>query len=461
MVSAEELALPEIEALFCAHVGKAPARRITAFWAEALSSRQKTRADLERHIAGTAEYRDRKLNMFRQLYVGELGAGSQATQADDAAFLAAMAQAGTLVDDAWVRSYVRGLPPCAARWRSVVRTVYAQLHGGHPPPEHVLVEQLDRWRVLPGYDAARLRAHLELGADAPPPDGVPASSSCLQPPAEAKALDLAFVDAFEAAFGRPMFVQEYFRYGAGVDLVRLKAAHDRRFQRIAEIELAFLGAALSEHDFVRVHLDACVADEDGYLSRLQRRVLMSDAYEARMRALLSRIHADMYDDAIEARELGFLFQRMRARGEALDADVLCQHVVAFKDERDRIVERIDAVYRRTLQRSPDRLETEEHVLLYRQRGVEEQQADAEADAVHDECDALLERALCASLEFHDVIKARLRDAYGGADMPPSALYAALRFVLGAASPERPLGLARLDALCAAAVAALHHERGAM
>jgi hypothetical protein len=90
-------------------------------------------------------------------------------------------------------------------------------------------------------------------------------------------------------------------------------------------------------------------------------------------------------------------------------------VTDFKNERDDIVARIDAQYSHCLNRTPDPEEVHEHVLLYRSRSC---------DCADDE----LEATLCASLEFHDVIKAHLKEINKGSILS-SKLYELLKEVV--------------------------------
>ena len=428
-----------LEQTYRAHTGgrPGPAKRMHAFYVNAIACGEKTHKDFERHVKGLPECVEAKLREFREGYARDARAPS--TPAKDAAFVDFVGACDELLDAPRIVEYVRCLPECASMWRDVVSDVYRNMNSlGDIDDGHANLF-MKKWQGSVAYTAGSLRLDMEKmprtnqlqqqsvntnhhhivvahHAAAAAAAAAPSSSSSSHSNSYSTTTtyNRELVDAFEATFGRPMFVPEYFKY-CDVDpseLPGLCVRHSRRRERVSDVHNRFLNVDVSEHEFVTKYLDAC--DSPSFYAELEETILDSQEYRDAMRRVLSDVYQSMYDAAIEPRELAHLFERVRADRGELDADARTEHVTDFKAERDDIVERIETMYTQCLNRAPDPQEVDEHVLLYRTR--------------RDSADDELEAALCASLEFHDVIKAHLR-ALSGNNIMSSKLYEMLKAVV--------------------------------
>ncbi len=240
-----------------------------------------------------------------------------------------------------------------------------------------------------------------------------------------KTLDVGMLDAFFGTFGRPMYVQEYFKHSKSfppvasakpeeaAEFVRAwHARHQTSLSRCREMHRAFLNEKLDEYRFATLYLDR--DDEDGFYETLKRELVASHEYRAAMTQRLSEIHRDLYDACIDPEELEFLCQRVVEFGVQLDDERLEDFVCEFKLERDLLIEAVRGAFERVLGRLPDEVELAECVLKLRRGGTSED----------------VERALARSLEFQDVIKLEIERQLGDASTP-RVLYSALARVIEA------------------------------
>lgn len=231
--------------------------------------------------------------------------------------------------------------------------------------------------------------------------------------------DEEFVKLFETAFKRPMFVHEYFRYHENKVIYDLQD-YNKRYVKTREIYKDYLGTDLDEYTFVKEHLDDSDTGSTFY-EELESRILMSSEYEATMKNKISLIHSDMYDFDVESREMVFIFDKVRKLGVRLEDDALGEHVIEFKSERDYITERISDLYEKIMKRLPDPMELDDSVVFWRSRTMDGlSESDLEKE---------LEMKLCASLEFHEIIKDTIKMCFKEKnihqEMMPSIMYALL------------------------------------
>ena len=117
MVSNTDFVSRELDALHTKHTNNAEfSRRQLSLWAEAISSHQKTKEDFAAYVAELPEYKNAKLERFKEVFLRETDEHS--SENDEASFNAFLGKRNkTILEDLSIVAYVRGLEPCDAVWR--------------------------------------------------------------------------------------------------------------------------------------------------------------------------------------------------------------------------------------------------------------------------------------------------------------------------------------------------------
>ena len=238
--------------------------------------------------------------------------------------------------------------------------------------------------------------------------------------------DASFVDAFEAEFQRPMFVQEYFFYTPDV-LASLPVLHSKftdNYIAARQAYLNFMDTGLSMHDFVKWHLHEFQGCE--FVDALVASMIASVTYETSMRKKLDAMYLSMYDEVLAEEDFGYILKRLRAKNMPLAHEGLSMEIGDYRAETMLLAENVDACFRKVLRRAAEPAESSANILIFR-RCAHDSNANAN--------ELTLRRKLIATLEFHDVVKEIIRDALIRAEGGPreasvSQRYTILREVLG-------------------------------
>jgi hypothetical protein len=265
-------------------------------------------------------------------------------------------------------------------------------HTGAPPTAYETMIYLQRFRTQDGYSTMGLEADIKAGGPKMP---VPGESAPNTP-----TYNVTFVEAFELVFKRPMYVQEYVRHSASppTDLNKLLQAHNASFKQIAQLYWDFRAERITEHQYMRAHFFN--VEDSSYYDTLFGKALNSSTYEELMKARIHALYDQQYAEVLDDADLAYVFGNVKTRAITLSDEKLHDVLVDFKDETDGIIKRIMSIYSSTYTRVPDKSELVHAAATYRR-------------AVHslsplEMVDAELERELMNRLEFHDVLKSRIR-----------------------------------------------------
>ena len=420
----EQLA-DELDAVFRKNtLNKTLTKRTKDFWASSIYGGQKSKCEFIKYIISHPDYIDAKMHEFHDIALAEEVTRDNTT---DVAFMSMLKAREDIMCESDIVFYVRSMPLCVANWTNIVMTVHGMVNNSSDTtmlPSEVN-HYIELWKSNRAFGVAELRSSMEkqpITQSAPLLLAVVSQASQAPQTVETR-YSKDIVNGFEAAFGRMMYVHEYFRYSPEYLKSSSKAdvfngifsQHTRRYQRINSIVEKYIGAPMDEYTFVREHIDA--SDKgDVFYKQFEDDLLNSKAYKDVISSKLSTIHDDMYDAAIEKREMEFLFKRIQAIKCGLDDEALVDKVTEFKSERDDILTSIGCVYNSVFYREPDLNEVDEAIVMY--RSSKTSSADME-----------LELLLCASYEFHEIIKAKLKELYAASRdqdvIMPSILYALL------------------------------------
>jgi hypothetical protein len=228
------------------------------------------------------------------------------------------------------------------------------------------------------------------------------------PGAESEELRRAapFLQTFEEVFRRKMFVEEFIWHGPQIlsssaeDIRELHKSFAEAYNRVREVYVAYIDdQGFDVYRFVQMHLHEYSTPD--FLHGLPPRLIDTDRYVQCMSTKLRGLYRSFYDDDLDAAGFEYLFRSVRSRSMGVHDEDLPARVRAFRDETDTIVENIYFVYTSTFMRSPEEDELHELVQEYRTRLRDEQ-----AHIVRINEDVSIR--LMATLEFHDVIKGKLK-----------------------------------------------------
>ncbi len=448
------------------------------FWESALRDGGSGMADFEQFVSGSADYANHIAQLFKTKHIELLGGDPDVVASD--AFM--RAHGGRLLEEADVHRYIASGPECQEKYRTLIRTmgdVASERSASLRGLTEVEVEELVAKFVQdPGYGVTDLEADIErlcLPASAPAAGqgeaavvAAPAprwSESVVQEApdcadvlaelqnqwagagagAEALLIKLirrcraspspgpassqphqeevpAWVDEWEREAGRPMYVHEYLKQsllpssgsGGGVD-VRAAVQHHRRvYEHARKIQEKYADRQLDEYAFVRDHIRDMDAPE--FLQRMLEDILRSDQYRDLMTQAIVDTHRRMYDAPPDADSTAYMFARALAEQMALHDERLRELVVSFRTECDAQAARVHELYLKVYGREPDAEEVTQALPAYR------------GDPAHERVDARVVQQLMSGLEFHDVLKKKIKFHFWethGSEIGASALYKVL------------------------------------
>jgi hypothetical protein len=241
------------------------------------------------------------------------------------------------------------------------------------------------------------------------------------------------IDAFEKVFERPMNVREYLFHKTTLRdwiddlpmltkaIYNIKEKHQVLFNSVSSVLSKYLDRHLTEVEFIKSYIQGF--DVDDFVATLKRDIIASQDYAFKMKERLCDLYEQLYDDAMDDDEVRFLFERIKNKEYELFDDSLNNEIVEFKGEADVFAERLYKIFMETYEREPDEHELAKYIKVYRNN-------EATEKSVID--DDIIEE-LQDSLEYHDVIKNKIKKLYANSHdgkLPsPSIVYKVLKQIL--------------------------------
>ena len=230
-----------------------------------------------------------------------------------------------------------------------------------------------------------------------------------------------FITIFESVYGSSMFALEYVLYTNAFinkanllnEIKILKEHHDEMFSNVREISAKYLNESMEEQEFIRTYLPHI--QDDNFVENLKNKILSSEQYKTKMTQKLSGMYQSMYGESLGKDESEYIFNKVKqAEYDLLNEDVNTV-LVEYKNETDSFTERIFRIFIDTFEREPDIHELPKYVQMYRVHG------ELDSGVV----DKMVESELVASLEYHDVIKQKIKNIYAkikNTSILPSVLF---------------------------------------
>lgn len=312
------------------------------------------------------------------------------------------------------RSYISTLTQFRNKYEPVVVRIFSILKD-ESPDEETIRFFLDKFSQ-DGYNPDSLAYDIDAGVG-PLPKVVEESCDALPSCTDDM---LAFAKMWESAAGKKIDVYEFIRYYPlrpdANSVAGIVKAQDAALKLVDKIHFDYLGRRVSMDEFLDRYLTDHVRPD--FEADVLGAVLGGDEYRSMMRKRMSAVHMSMFGVEIHSDDLEYVLAIARGRKLELYSEGVAEEIIKAHEGITEISELVNNVYNDVLNRDADAEEIRSCVVDFR----------CNADAAK----AALERRLHGCLEFHDVLKSRIRESYEksrGRPPKPSEVYSALARVL--------------------------------
>jgi hypothetical protein len=373
----------------------------------------------------------------------------------------------SLISDDAITAYIMDLPVFTTKYKEVISRLYLMVNNA-PIPENLLSLYLDKFKSQgSGYtiddlnnDILEGRAPTIVGSHgdgvnvlqnikdtwAKIHGGVPSShtlNTLLAQVGDAEFVMSCLIrqfdifrnkrvvdvqSAFLAEYGREPLVPEFMKImekggdgdgDSSFDIAAMHAMHRRHLVAVKELYAQYVADEISEVDFVKRYIYA-IDDDPQYKDDIVSALTASPAYEREMCAVVRKAFKALYDMPLAPEDERHMFEQIKGKRLSLVSQEISEIVAALKAETDMYLESLDAIYSGILTRSPDAYECVHYKKLYR----DDHDVNKSAERVRAD--------LFASLEYHDVLKTKIRtmceEEHIG-PLLPSKLFALLNVAL--------------------------------
>lgn len=245
---------------------------------------------------------------------------------------------------------------------------------------------------------------------------------------------------FFETYGRPMYVQEYRRFCS--EGAATPPGHDRfsdempvltRLTNIVRgVYSRYTGRDVTDYEVVDDWLHLLGKPLEEVDSVVTGNLIQSDLYREAMRSKIADTHRALFDAGTHMTEYDSdcVFEIAKAGSLDLVGEELRECVRNFQYQTDRIHSHVCDVYAAVFDRQPDAAELDGATRTYRERMKSE--PGIKEENIVPQLDVELECRLVADLEFHDILKRKIKQARWDAKeelLSGRALYDLLRKVL--------------------------------
>lgn len=451
----------EIQRIHIQIYGKSLDSKALNYWANCIANNIKTIADIQELFMMSSDYRKRLAMLFRNMwtrYITHYGNTEDDISMENMdKYVDGFVEryAGKEVNDDIIFAYITSMPEFYQKYTSIISNIY-MTYKKDTCPAKVLDFYIQKFKSDQNYSLDGLvfdiqndlhasitkkdeeqsqRKRLEdmyirFGKEFQESTGRPPSiETDLPQTVDVKLpdnkLDFESIDIFERTFQRPIYVQEYFKYIHGSntltdsDAIYIYNEHVENYNRLREIFLMYSGKEIDEYTgYIHKYLQE--VETPYFFENIINTIVVSSEYEHGMKKELFDVYKKMYDDELDTADIDYLFEIVKKQKLGISDDKLVSVITTFKNETDNIIHHIFQQYLAVLEREPDMYEIEQFVSYYRN---ELENVDNPINNV----DKSLESKLMKNLEFHDVLKKRIKQT--NKDMLPSVVFDILQRVL--------------------------------
>lgn len=355
-----------------------------AYWANALGTGAASRTTFVLNLLGLPEYKQRVETMFKQVYFENVGIEDFDTNFQ--AFWNANNEVEITYED--IQKFVRN---CQAYKDRISKQITETLNSKGLEAEPEVVQSYARkFGETIDYTVENMMAELKTS------------------PTVNMTIDFDYLKSMESVFGRALFVEEYFKYlHSESSPQEIFSKHTSSFKATQRVYYDYCNVMLSEWDYIKKYIN--LVDISNFEANLIEEVIHSEAYEKAMKNVLKEWYMNLFDVSLDTEDLHYIFEKVQTERLHLTSDGIVKILKSVKAETDTYIEQIFPVYQKVLARQPDMQEISSHLPQYRSGSR-----------------VTLENDLIMSLEFHDILKTKIKNQLG--NVPPSKLYSVLKTI---------------------------------
>lgn len=227
------------------------------------------------------------------------------------------------------------------------------------------------------------------------------------------------LDVFEHVFKRPMYVQEFRKYIIDtvddIEWESLLETHNFNFNKLRRIYKDFTGKVIDEYYYIKNYLYSI--NNDMFFESFIEKIINTKEYMTNMKKNIASKYLDYYDQELEDNDIEYIYNIIKSKQLAIVDEEIDRIMTQVKTETDNIVANIFKIYKYTLNRAPEIQEIDFYTQLYR-----------ELNHMNiDDVNRKLEEMLINNLEFHDIIKNKIKES--NEHITTTKLYSLLNIVI--------------------------------
>jgi hypothetical protein len=373
-------------------MGRPVDSKTMAYWANSLSTGSASLTTFIQHLLQLPEYKQRVETMFKQIYFDIIG--TEDFDDNFQSFWTTNEHTEVMYDD--IQVFVKS---CRIFKDRITKQVMDALDNADIAVPDDITNYVDMIINTHGYT-------IQTMIDALKKQSAVAGTQTLM--AVSDDIDLKYLFIMEETFGRALFVQEYFKYkNSSLTPQEIFAKHTHCYKSTQRVYSDYCNIVLSEWEYIRKYID--LVDKETFEGELIEEVIQSFNYALAMKNVLKEWYINLFDISLDADDLQYIFEKVKIQKLHLSSDGIIKVLKNVKAETDAYIEEIFPIYQKVLNRQPDMQEISSHLPQYRS-GVP----------------VTLENDLIMSLEFHDIIKEKIKHTLG--NVTPSKLYSVLKYV---------------------------------
>jgi len=392
-----------------------PDNKMFTYWTNTIQSGEKTESDFVQFIMNGNEYKSRVLSKFKSLWCEIIG-----TEFDISIVKSFLEESKTILGSVEIKAFLKNTDVYKNTILKVIVTIFNYRFNKDPSKDEIIC-YISKFQANDDYSISTLENDLkysnkDLVHDFCLKNNITETNKIYDEYVKLKnddnyllefitlpvvtkniELDDTFIDEFEITFGRPIYVQEYSKYyndRKSTDTATLYTNHVEKFKTMKTILSKYTDYELVEHEYVKKFLFKVELPD--FIEDFGKCIVYDDVYITKMKGNIISMYEQLYDERLDDADVNYIFDKVQNQRLDIKNQRLDEFLLEFKKETDDIVNRIFKLYMEIYERTPDKIELLEKSFSYRKQES------------FDDVDTVIEKELMSCLEFHDIIKQRIR-----------------------------------------------------
>lgn len=422
-----------------------PDSKMSTYWTNSIANKEKTEADFVKFIINGIDYKTRLLSKFKSLWCEIIG-----TEFDKNIVIDFLEGSVTVIGSAEIKLFLKNTTAYKNKISDIIATIFNSRFNKEPTAQEI-AHYFSKFQENENYTISTFETDLkysnkDLVQEFCLKNNVDKSNEIYDEYVKIKnddtyllklitspattnniELDHSFIDNFERVFDRPIYVQEYSKYyndRTSADMTNMYVNHVEKFKTMKTILSKYTNYDLREHEYVQRFLFKIEITD--FIENFEKNIVYDEKYVATMKGNIVKTYEQLYDERLDEADVEYIFDKVQKQRLDIQDQRLDEYLLDFKKETDNIVNRIFKLYMEIYERTPDKSELFEKSLCYRRQ------------TSFEDIDKVIEKELMSCLEFHDIIKNRIRKIKQ--DLNVSDVYKLLSLVI------TKLGSLRMDML---------------